>query len=297
MSELELLRRLGDEITPPALDELRAIARKRDRARSWLLAATSAVAVAAVAVGAFLIDPDGGNSTPEPAPAPEERTTRPLTYADGTAIHHGDATIEAPSRVVELDLTDEGVAFRTADGRLWFADGSSVEELGAVGDPGPAYGPDSWPLLWMPSWMVSGNAGSRLAWFEFVRPGEPEVVVYDTRAREIVTRTAVDVGDGGWAAPYSVDEESAYWFLDPDELADANVPQVRLDLTTNTQATVTAEDYLAGLGRGAARTFEVSHAERDSGSPRSPTARGGTSASGAAGSSRRGCSPWRSGTV
>ena len=35
--------------------------------------------------------------------------------------------------MVELDLTDDGVAFRTSDGRIWFTDGSAVDAIGDVG--------------------------------------------------------------------------------------------------------------------------------------------------------------------
>jgi hypothetical protein len=262
MSELDLLRRLGEELAPPPLAELRATARRRDRQRSGLLVGTAALAVAVVTLGTLLVGPGDGGA-PEPAPSPDGgSTTRPLTWAEGTTIHLGGDTVEAAGPVEELDLTDDGVAFRTADGRLWFSDGSGAEQLGTLRDPGPGYGDDSWPLLWQPSWMASGNAGSRLMWFEFARPGQPEAVVYDTLAGEVVTRTAVELDQGSWTAPYSVDEQSAYWFLDPDELADSNVPQVRLDLATGAQERISEEDYLAGLGTGSARTFEISHAEK-----------------------------------
>jgi enoyl-[acyl-carrier-protein] reductase (NADH) len=39
--------------------------------------------------------------------------------------------------VVELDVTDDGVAFRTNDGRLWFSDGTTTAALGAWGIPAP----------------------------------------------------------------------------------------------------------------------------------------------------------------
>lgn len=110
-------------------------------------------------------------------------------------------------------------------------------------------------------WVVSGNSGSRVAWFEFPQPDAPEVVVYDTHAREVVLRTQVDVEAGSWAAPHSVDDESAYWFLNPDVFADDHTPQVRLDLATGKQAPVSAEDYLADAGSRPARTLQISHAE------------------------------------
>ena len=41
---------------------------------------------------------------------------------------------------MELDLTDYGVGFRTDDGRVWFSDGSTPDELGELGATGPGYG-------------------------------------------------------------------------------------------------------------------------------------------------------------
>ena len=88
-----------------------------------------------------------------------------------------------------------------------------------------------------------------MAWFEFPEPDAPEVVVYDTRAREVVVRTQVSVEPGNWVAPHSVDDESAIFFLDPDPFADDQMPQVRLDLTTDAQAPVSPQDYLADVGK------------------------------------------------
>jgi hypothetical protein len=262
MPELDLLRRLADEIVPPSLDELRTTARRRDRRHAMVVAVTGAAVVGAVAVGTLLTGSNGENSEPQPAPAPEQSTTRPLTYAEGTTIHYGDQAVEAAGPVKELDLTDDGVAFRTADGTLWFTDGSNIEELGAVGDPGPAYGPDSWPPMWTPGWMVSGNLGSRLAWFEFIEPGEPEVVVYDTAAAEEVARAPVTLEDGSYAVLHSITDDYAYWFIDPNSDSDQD-PDARYDLTAGTQAAVTPEEYQADFrSNGTARTLVISHSER-----------------------------------
>ncbi len=62
-----------------------------------------------------------------------------MTYADGSTIHYGNDTIEAEGPVVELDVTDYGVGFRTDDGRIWFTDGSTPDRLGTLGETGPGY--------------------------------------------------------------------------------------------------------------------------------------------------------------
>ena len=268
MSDLDLLRDLTDQVRPPSFDALVATARRRDR--RGVAAVTAACAAVALVVGGGLLLSDGSDrSAPDPAPPGE--TTRPLTYADGVTIHYGDQTIDAPGPVREVDVTDDGVAFRTSDGRIWFTDGTAVDELGSLGEPAEP-GPDyerHWtqshrfsPVPTSAGWVVSGNSGSHLAWFEFPRPGPPEVVVYDTRAREVVVRTQVAVDAGSWAAPHSVDDESAYFFLDPDPFADDQLPQARLDLATGAQAPVSAEEYLADVGSRPARSLQISHQEK-----------------------------------
>ena len=129
------------------------------------MVATIAVATFLVAMSATTVhlarDVD---RKPEPAPTPAP-TSRPITYADGSTVHYGEHTVEADGPVVELDLTDDGVGFRTDDGRIWFTDGSTFNSLGAVGATGAGYGDERWPLT-RPGWMLSPNAGSRLVWFE-----------------------------------------------------------------------------------------------------------------------------------
>ena len=270
MSDLDRLRELTEQVRPPSLDALVETAHRRDR--RGVAAVTAACAAVVLVVGGGLLLSDGSTrSAPDPANTPDvDVTTRPLTYADGVTIHYGDQTIEAAGPVQEVDVTDDGVAFRTSDGRIWFTDGTAVDELGALGEPSEP-GPDyerHWtqsyrffPVPTSAGWVVSGNSGSHVAWFEFPEPDAPEVVVYDTRAREVVVRTQVSVEPGSWVAPHSVDDESAYFFLDPDPFADDQMPQVRLDLTTDAQAPVSPQDYLADVGKRPARTLEISHQE------------------------------------
>ena len=267
MSDLDRFGELGDRLVPPPLDSLRETARRRDRR-------TAAAAVAGLRRGRrgrgrrhrtpLRLRRRAHRAAAGRLPRGSSVTTRPLTYADGVTIHYGEQTLDAPGPVQELDVTDDGVAFRTSDGRIWFTDGSRVEELGTLGkpsEPDPEY-VRHWiqahlfsPVLTSAGWVVSGNSGSRVAWFEFPQPGAPEVVVYDTHAREVVIRKQVAVAAGSWAAPHSVDDTSAYLFLDPDAFADDHMPQARLDLATGEQAPVSAKDYLADVGSRPARTL------------------------------------------
>ena len=248
MSELDVLRDLGARIVPPPFEALTETARRRARGTLVATSVVVAMAVTAVSATAAYLARDTDREV-EPAPAP---SSRPLTYADGTTISYGDHTVEAERPVVELDLTDDGVAFRTDDGRIWFTDGSDVDRLGAVGETGTGYG-DSWPLMTRPSWVLSANAGSRLVWFEFPEPGEPEVVVYDTGSRLEIARDAVRLGPGQTSVPALVSDRFVYWFEDPnpDELA-ADQTQVRYDPGTGEQTRVTEAELLEDLDRDAA---------------------------------------------
>jgi hypothetical protein len=251
MSELDVLRHLGDQIVPPAFEVLRETARRRTRRAR---AATGlAVAAAVVAVSATTAYQDRGDECRlEPAPVPAPATSRPLTYADGRTIHYGEHTIEATGPVVELDVTDYGVGFRTEDGGIWFTAGSTIDRLGTLGETGPGYG-DTWPLMSRPGWMLSANSGSRLVWFEFPAPGEPEVVVYDTGSGREVTRNRVALRPGQTAVPSVVSDRFVYWFEDPNpEEMPGDQTQVRYDPATGEQSQVTEPELLDDLDRDAA---------------------------------------------
>ncbi len=269
MSDLELLRTLGDQLAPPPLDSLRTVARRRARRQAAAVALATSLVVGAVATAALVLDRGAPDSAPPPVDRlPVTDTARPLTYAVGGKIHYGDRTLQAAARVAEVDLTDAGVALRTVDGRIWFTDGSTTDEIGRLGDP---VEPEGELERWLPhfryvgptsvGWIVSGNSGSRLMWFDFVDRGAPEIVVYDTATRELVLRAGVDIPPGSWAGPHSVTDEAAYLFLDPEPFADDQLPQVRVDLSTGAQSRVSPRDYLADVGSRPARSMLVSHSE------------------------------------
>jgi hypothetical protein len=249
MSELDVLRRLGDQIVPPPFEALRETARRRARRTRVASIAVAASVVAAAATGVYL----GRDADRRPEPAPvTPPTSRQLTYADGSTIHYGDRTVEADGPVVELDVTDYGVAFRTDDGRIWFSDGSTTDRLGTLGETGPGYH-DQWPLTSHPGWMLSSNAGSRLVWFEFRSPGAPEVVVYDTGSGRELARDTVALAPGHTAVPAELSEHFVYWFKDPnpDKMPEEQ-SQVRYDPATGEQSRITEPELLRDLDSDAA---------------------------------------------
>jgi hypothetical protein len=255
MSELDLLRRLGDQIVPPSLDALRQTARRRTL-RTATAGTIAAAAVATVAlVGGHLAATD---NQPQPPVGQLDDGSRPITYAEDATVHYGDHTVTVPGHVVELDVTDDGVVVRTADDRIWFTDGSGVDQLGAIGES--AWG----DILWdhYVGRVVSSDSGSEVAWFEFPRPQSPDVVVYDTQAGEVVHRYPVDVfGTGTVAGLYSVDAQAVYGFTDLT-FGEELWPNWRIDLATGTQSPQSLKHYQDVLERrGLARTVLVSHQE------------------------------------
>src|SRR4051794_2018271 len=217
MSDLDLRRSLGEQIMPPSFDALRETARRRTRRTATVAAAGVAAAVVAV-MGAVQLEVVDHNSAPPPtSPAPEEGA-RPITYAEGDTVHYGDQSISMPGRVVELDLTDDGVAVRTADNRVWFTDGSAVDEVRAIGEAGgggdASHGGD---YLWgsYVGRMGSGNTGAVVAWLEFPQGQLGSVTVYNTESGQLSEPAAIDLPYTDVASGlYSVDDEAVYGFTD-----------------------------------------------------------------------------------
>lgn len=256
MSELDLLRGLGDQIVPPPLDDLRQTARGRDRRTTAALAAGSALVVTLATV--LLLDRDT-HSSPEPV-GPPAPSSRPLTYAVGSEVHYGDQIVGTSGTVLELDLTDEGAVVRTDDAGIWFTDGSGLDRLGTLGTPAAAFEPEVPYYYGDGSFVVSDNTGSLVGWLEFPAPKKPELVVYDTGSHEEVARQPLELGEGHGALLTAVNEEFASWEVDPVPFEDPSA-YGRLDLATGEQV-ITADEPAADAGPvGTPRTVLVSHRE------------------------------------
>jgi hypothetical protein len=254
MSELDMLRRLSDQIVPPPLDELRRTARRRTLKTTTVTAVVAAAAAVAVVGGVQLAVTE--NHAQPPVGQPDDGS-RPITYAEGVAVHYGEQSVPMPGHVVELDVTDDGVVVRTADGRIWFTDGSAVDQIGAVGES------DWGDVLWdhYVGRVVSTDSGSEVAWFEFPQPHSPQVVVYDTRAAEVLDRYPLEIPSGTVSGLYAVDADAVYGFTDLTFGEDL-WPNWRIDLATGTQSPQSLKQYQRVLERrGLARTLLVSHHE------------------------------------
>lgn len=268
MSDLDELRSLTDQILPPPLDELRETARRRTRRATTAVVVSAAAAVAIAAGAGVLFSTDDERSQEPVAPPDVVDSSHPLTYAEGSTIRYGDLTVTAPDTVAELDLTDDGIVVRTADGGIWFTDGTDLERIGTLGDPGPAHEVMDHPYGATGGFVVSGNTGSRVAWFEFPQPGQPELVVFDTRSAEESARRALDIEPGTFALLASVTEQFAYWYDDPETVELIPLPLQRIELATGAQSPVTLEVYKADSPPvGTARTMMVGNVEGGGGPP------------------------------
>ena len=142
------------------------------------------------------------------------RPARPLTYAEGRVLHLGDRSVATGKDMLSLDVVDGGAAFTTLDGGIWFTDGSKpvlvgITTQGLVHEGTVAWGPGGRPE----DWVVSDNAGSHFAWFEFPIGDRPELVVYDARTHEGVARVPVDVKPSceRCLQIVSVGDRAVYW--------------------------------------------------------------------------------------
>ena len=270
MSDLDLLRDLADQITPPPLDSLRDTARGRDRRTAGVIAVSAAFAVTVLAGTALLLGTGDHKTAPAPVQPPTgwvSDGTRPLVWAEGPTVHIGSYAIRAAGPVVELAPTDDGVVYRTEDGRIWFTDGATSAELGDIGTPPPGYQSEVFSFD-ATGHVMSGNTGSLVAWIEFRDADTPELVVHHTGgAAEGWPSSTPREGAGAHAYPaevfqqgqtpmlVSVFDDAVYWVNDPDSDFDRS-PTMRLDLASGSLSPINPDQYQSELaGRESQRMF------------------------------------------
>jgi hypothetical protein len=182
MSEAEIRERLEAAVRPafqdpfdPAADLARG---RRRRRRNRVVGGTASCAALALAVA--LIAP-ALPSRESGGPADSGFDGSGPTYVEyGTSvIHDGDREIDvSPYGIAAFVKTDDGFVFQTPVGKVFFADGTTVEEIG---------------LAHADNVVVSDDSGSYVAWVE------PSLVtvVYDTSRGVEVLRQQIRNGFAG----------------------------------------------------------------------------------------------------
>ena len=235
--------------------------------RRGRVTATAALVIALAALALFIRpapeeEQPGAARASSAAPAARDgvRVARPLTYAEGQTIHLGERSIDTGLDVLSLDVTDDGAAFTTFDGLLWFTDGSVLHQIGLTSRAtttrtsvlwGPAGGPDGR--------IVSATYGSLLAWLEYPQPSgqlpRPEIVVYDSHRQRRVARVPVVASPqcAVCVRIVGIHDGAVYWTDGPqstllrDEQIDSSARLMRLDVSTRRQTQVPVRSYLASL--------------------------------------------------
>lgn len=221
------------------------------RRSSALGVALALVLVAGLVLVAVVRRGDGaapGPAAAAPAPAADtvHHATRPLAWAEGRTIHLGRRTVATGHDLLALDVTDDGVAFTTFDGLVWFTDGTRPQQIGAtLPARAVADGVDWGPFGRPDRWVVSDNEGSRLAWLEVDESDRLAVVVYDTGHRSVVAQVPVDTGPRGLPTLLSVGDDRVYW----TDGVGTGARVTRYDVSTDRQWRVPAAAYRADVGR------------------------------------------------
>jgi hypothetical protein len=244
--------------------------RRRTAAVAAGVLALVAGLVAGLAVVSRLDTAESAGIATRPLAAPDTSgTPRPLTYAEGRTIHIGDRSIDTHLDLLSIDVTDDGAAFTTFDGGLWFTDGSSVTQIGLTSSARATSTGVSWGPAGRPdNRIVSESSGTRLAWLEYPRAGRqvarPEIVVYDSRQRRRVARLPVAANPDCpvCAQIVRVDDDAVYWTdthvnaLLPTERNGGSTRLFRTRVSTGKQQQVPLADYQAAL-RHTPRTLVV----------------------------------------
>jgi hypothetical protein len=260
----ESLARGIDGTTVPGLNVATLIGAGEARLRRRRFAAVAgsavaaAVVVAAIALGAALNNPDHRSDGPpvdHPRPSPTETSApavRELLYSDipstytgdwpsprkGT-IHFGERAIETRNAFVHLDVTDEGFVYTNVAG-VQFSDGDRTVQIGSrLCVPGNGVG-----LHMAQDAVMTGAAGSLVAWFACEDPKSPALVVYDTGAGREVAHQAMPFC--ATVAVCQLDDvvgDHIYFTRIQYDTAQASLRHVSYDVTTGSQNPATSRSY------------------------------------------------------
>ena len=225
MSEVlrEVLRDRS-EVPPVAFDANILMSRAESRMRRRrALNAVGVVALLAVVAGGAALGRDVGRG-PEPA-APPARFAEPrLSYALGDVVHYGADSFETGLKVNRggLARTDYGFGLVQFND-VWFSDGTQTEKIGRL------------DYAQAPQSVFSDAEGTLVAWVGPDGDGKGEVVVYDSRLREVVARLGGPMNIGSAPQLIAIDDGAVYWRQPGGEM---DAPLLRYNVSTGEQTEV-----------------------------------------------------------
>jgi hypothetical protein len=206
----DVLHERADHTPVPDLDVDAIIGAGERRVRRGRLTTGLAAAAVAVAVVGTGIAVPGLLASPAPdvADVPNPFLERRVSWAIGEVIHWGAESFAVGRSVASYVQTDDGFVFTTANGDVWFHDGSSSRRIGHTGN----------------GRLRADDDGSLVAWVGAAESGAPQYVVHDTGTGREVARVddsaagpAQEETDLG-AEVFAVDDGQVYWRVDGDRL-------------------------------------------------------------------------------
>ncbi|KRF16132.1 hypothetical protein [Nocardioides sp. Soil796] len=220
-----MMTRQADELEPfsPDIDAITGAGRRRLRSRRFGAAGAGVAVVLAVGLGVPQLV---GGGSPDDSRDTNVAVTEsaPSTWAQGSVIHVGDATVDVGHPVHSFVVTTAGFVSTDPDGKVWSTRDGRTEQ---VGEGTPEYGRQ---LVADGSWAgwIESQPGQP-ARFSFMDQAGDEKVEYS----DGVTPDSAGEDSGSQAELFALDGDGAY-------LRDSN-GLVRLDLGTRTPETLLAD--------------------------------------------------------
>ena len=205
----ELARRVSDMAAPPVdVDGLIAQGEQRLHRRRMRAVLAGVAVVTMIAAGGYVADsaqqrsngpvnkpnePVNKTNKPDKQHQGSGSVTRKIVYKDGmsgSAVHFGDRRVNTHPGYLPMDVTDDGFVYATelfdssGEGRLWFSDGGTPQQIGrpCARIMGPVFSSI------LNAAVITGNAGSLVAWVDCTDPSTPALVALDTSSGQEVVR-------------------------------------------------------------------------------------------------------------
>jgi hypothetical protein len=177
------------------------------------------------------------------------RLKAPPYFADD-AFRFGGHVIETDSFNVHMDVTDDGFVYTTDDARLYFTDGATLEQIGS-NVCGRNWSSDPmWIGAYEQDSVMTGNAGSLVAWFDCTKPTRGTLVVVDTSTGREVVRQPMsacvrkDLIRKGLGAPCGLTAVVGdHVYVTKTQYSRAGVGLVMFDVTNRHESPVTEQAY------------------------------------------------------